>query len=86
MNLPDTLPDIFPVEYFPTVIDVLTRSPDVQVSVQHVSKLRRVFEVCFCHGAQIPAGQLLEHGAELRQFVQVLGPEEPLLNVPTAPV
>ena len=77
---------IFRVESFPTIIDVLTRSPDVQVGVQHVSKLRRAFEVCFCHGAQIPAGQLLEHGADLRQLVQVLGPEEPLLNVHTAPV
>lgn len=57
------------------------------MSVQDVSKLQGALpEVCLRHGAQIPAGQLLKHGADLRQSVQVLGPEEPLLNVHTAPV
>ncbi|TNN73467.1 hypothetical protein EYF80_016257 [Liparis tanakae] len=60
---------------------------DVQVSIQHVSKLRGALpEVCFRHGAQIYPADLLEHGADLRQPVQVLGPEEPLLNVHIAPV
>lgn len=57
------------------------------MSVQHVSELRRVLsEVCFRHGAQVSAGQLLEHHADLGQPVQVLGPEQPLLNMHTAPV
>lgn len=61
---------------FPSVPVVLTRFPDVQMSIQRVSKLRGALsEVCFCHGAQIPPGQLLKHRADLWQPVQVLGPE-----------
>lgn len=72
---------------FPHVPVILTRSPDVQISIQHVSKLQRALsEVCFCHGAQILPVHLLKQGADLRQPVQVLGPEQPLLNVHTAPV
>ncbi len=55
---------------------VPTRSPDVQMSIQHVTKLRGALsEVCLCHGAQIPATQLLKHCADLWQSVKVLGPE-----------
>lgn len=66
---------------------VLTRSPDVQVSIEDVPKLRGALpEVRLRHGAQVPARQLLKRGADLWQPVQVLRPEEPLLNVHTAPV
>ena len=75
------------VGLIPSVPLVLTRSPDVQMSIQHVSKLRGALsEVCFRYGAQIPPTQLLKHCADLRQPVQVLSPEQPLLNVHTAPV
>lgn len=46
---------------------VLTRSPDVEMSVEHVAELRRALsEVGLRHGAQVPAAELLEHDADLR--------------------
>lgn len=57
------------------------------MSIEDISKLRGVLsEVGLCHGAQVLACQCLEHGADLWQPVQVLRPQEPLLNVHAAPV
>lgn len=57
------------------------------MSIEDISELRRALsEVGLRHGAQVPARQRLEHGADLRQPVQVLRPQEPLLNVHAAPV
>lgn len=65
----------------------LTRSPDVEMSVEHVAKLRGALpEVRLRHGAQVPATKSLEQEADLRQPVQVLGPQDPLLDVHAAPV
>lgn len=56
------------------------------MSIEDISKLRGALsEVRLRHWAQVPARQLLKHGADLWQPVQVLRPEEPLLNVHTAP-
>lgn len=66
---------------------VLTGSPDVKMSIQHVTKLwGALSEVCLRHGAQIPSRQPLEHRADLRQSVQVISPQQPLLNVQAAPL
>lgn len=63
------------IDWFPG-FPVITRSPDVQMSIENISKLwRSLSEVHFSHGAQIPASQLLKHGADLWQPVQVLSPE-----------
>lgn len=57
------------------------------MSVEHVAKLQGALsEVRLRHGAQVPATQALEHGAVVRQPVQVLGPQEPLLDVHAAPI
>ena len=64
-----------------------TRLPDVQVSVEHVPTLHApLSEVLFAHGAQVLAVEVLKSLPHLRQSVQVLCPQHPLLDVPHVPV
>lgn len=61
--------------------------PYVQVCVQRVSALRRaLMELLLAHVAQVLPCQLQEGLPSVRQPVQVLRPQQPLLDVPRVPV